>query len=245
MISSATLTAIKSATCAVGYLKPAKTGEPLGPNFSVFGTGFVVRPGTVLTSRRVMTGLKAKVDIEKVPAETCRLLFNAESSAGLTTYLCNLMHYGWASKKTENVGVFDYIPPSDNLERQVTPVTFPEAVVVRVGQRVGVLGYAFPEAAVDAAHDGGKPHMYRIGPFLQQGSISALAPHEVSRQIDRILLDVQSSSAMRGAPVIDLASGAVLALHYDIIGGVVGVALPLSAPWVRALLDAHDAGRQP
>jgi hypothetical protein len=86
--------------------------------------------------------------------------------------------------------------------------------------------------------------MYRVGPLLQQGFVSAISPYETSKKLNRLLLDVRSSPPMNGAPVVDTSTGVAIGMLYDTMERVSARAVPLDGPTLRSLLTSHDKSRQ-
>ncbi len=236
---------MRATVCAIGYLKMGAGLEPnlREPNFHVFGSGFVVRPGTILTTRRNVLGLRSEVDNKGIPRDRCRVLFEPRAENGWQQYVCPLSHFGWVQNYTQDIALLDYLAPPGAFAVPAVPIDFIEPFAVAVGQPVATAGYAFSAAALDWDSDAGKPYLYRVGPLVQQGFVSAISPYETSRKVDRLFLDLRSSPAMNGAPVVDLGTGLVIAVLFDTLERVSALAAPLDRPAVRSLLASHDSTR--
>jgi hypothetical protein len=108
---------------------------------------------------------------------------------------------------------------------------------------VFVFGFAFSRVVLERQDFEGLPLRYAVGPILQQGWVSAIAPYESSHVVHRVLLDVRTSLLMHGAPVIDPGSNLVIGLHFDHRDNVTASAIPLSTPIVENHLAAYDAAK--
>jgi len=110
---------------------------------------------------------------------------------------------------------------------------------IRVGRPIGMFGY--PDGTsllVNRSID--KERIYRFGPVLQQGYISAVAPYEGNQPISRILSDIRTVDGMSGSPVFYSDTGDVFAIHEDSNKTTTAFSIPLVKNEVFSWLKKHD-----
>ncbi len=83
--------------------------------------------------------------------------------------------------------------------------------------------------------------VYRWGPVLQQGYISAVSPFEKANPPNEILLDARIAGGMSGAPVFRPSDGTVIGIVYEAWEATTALALPLDTQIVQNFLQQYDS----
>jgi trypsin-like peptidase len=89
------------------------------------------------------------------------------------------------------------------------PPIVDEAYTPRVGDEVGVAGYAHGSVLIRRNKEA-----VRFGPILQRGIVAALAPYEVATP-DVALLDLIAGPAASGSPVFDTTTGHIFGMLFE------------------------------
>jgi len=240
-MSSEILNNIRQGVCAIGYLKK-HFKESLNPShdpwFEIVGTGFFVRSYTVITNRHVISDM-AKIQKEKKIPDDQRVL---------QIVLPSLNNHGsWSQTyiKFESTSVsnnpnldigFISIPIVDDPDlNQFKPLCLAKSLDFEVGESIGVCGYPYGMRMMER-----KGRVYRFGPVLQQGYISAIAPYDVSQKVEEILLDVRTVEGMSGSPVFRIKDGVVIGIHHEGWNSVTQLAIPLHEEKIKPWLEFHD-----
>jgi S1-C subfamily serine protease len=231
---------ISERTCAIGVLKIADEEFAANfqrPVFKILGTGFLVAERTVLTNRHVLQNVFMYLQKEHLAGDRQHVSFVRRHPQGAVQELRRFAKAGAVLDPHIDLGVITYAP-EPTPQNELSPVRLRSNFESEIGDPVAVLGYPYGEALQLRSDE---EVLYRFGPVLQQGYISALAPHEHTDIVDRVLLDVRTSIGMSGAPVFDPESGEVLAIHSAGLDGTVAFAIPLSADLIASILPTHLA----
>lgn len=70
--------------------------------------------------------------------------------------------------------------------------------------------------------------VYRWGPVIQFGYVSALSPFDTAEQPTELLLDIRAASGMSGAPVYSPAHDVVVGILHSGFEATTALALPLT-----------------
>lgn len=239
MIDKKVLAEMRLRTCAVGVLR-VPTDEflrdPGVPSFKILGTGFMVGPATIVTNRHVLMQIDSYVVRENLSKDRRFLAFLRPDGQRIAQSFHQIERI-WLLKEpvSLDIGFATFHAESADATRYITPVQIPSAFTGEVGDPVAVFGYAFAENLL-RREAGDQDRIYRFGPILQQGYISAISPYEHAPITDRLLLDVRTARGMSGAPVFDPHSGAVVAIHSSGIDDTVAFGIPICAPLIADLL---------
>jgi Trypsin-like peptidase domain len=240
------LAVLQAGVCAIGHLVDPTVegiGNKIEPNFLVLGTGFVVRPGVVITTRTVAKRINAKAEAKQVPPDSCRVLFYRLEFGTIYTDLYRFQSCVWVNEVTQNIGVIGYVPDES---KRITPLACVNNFQLVVGQPVAALGFGFGRCSLPGDVDRmpketeDYPHRYRIGPLLNSGHLAAVSPYEISHKIDRLILDIRVSPTMLGGPIVDPETGLVLGLCHDSADWLSAFAIPLDTPAVGRILSTSD-----
>ncbi len=244
MIDSSILNHLRCGICAIGYLtvkaeeyvKDAKS-----PFFKVIGTGFLVRDTTVMTNRHVIQGLTdAQKDIG-FPDDQRVLQFVYPVKVDVwATAFCSFGWVGFSLSEDLDVGFIDFKRRPESEFQQCQPLVLGELSSIAAGQPVAVCGYPYGTAMLQR---GGKGKIYRFGPVLQQGYVSAIAPYDTSSsRVEELLLDIRVAGGMSGSPVFCPGDGTVVGMVYGTWEATTAVAVPVDSKRVSQWLAMHDKG---
>jgi hypothetical protein len=112
-----------------------------------------------------------------------------------------------------DLGIVAFDPPDAHWNGTAAPVAFSHRVPGALGLEVGAFGYPHGALSIERDSDDGERRVYRLGPVLQRGYLSALAPFDGSPTADRLLLDLRTSPGMSGGPVFEPYKGTVIGLN--------------------------------
>jgi hypothetical protein len=215
--------------------------EPDKPHFDIVGTGFLVRPTTAITNRHVVEALRSISKKKRIVADRLLVQFTVPDGAEYVHTLSQIQRWGSVDNpRPLDIGFIDFERSPLAAFEACQPVVLDDPPAFRVGSRVAMVGYAFGTKHL-ARSVGGKHRMYRFGPVLQQGFISAVAPFDNSPRIDRLLLDIRTGEGMSGSPVFDPDTGVVVGIHDAGKEATTAFAIPLSRAMVDSLLRVHDS----
>jgi Trypsin-like peptidase domain len=145
-----------------------------------------------------------------------------------------------------DVGLIEFRRGDEADFDSCVPVEFGSLETVAVGGDVAVCGFPFGNALLR-----GNGGLWRFGPVVHRGLISAVAPFEVTnaRNITAFLTDLNSAGGMSGSPVFIPDDGKVIGLHFAGAEGTVGCALPVDRTrvdsWIRFYERIFVRGEKP
>lgn len=237
-----TVLSIKRAVCAIGYLKSspaAYQADPTGSHLRLHGTGFLVRENVVLTARHVITQLQDEMENNLVPKDRAVLVFDRPEGTTATQFLVHFARAGWTMAPTKDLGIVAFDPPTPDWADKFPPVSFSHRVPAALGLEVGAFGFPQGSLGVEKVDDTGTVRVYRFGPVLQRGYISAVAPFDGAPIAERYLLDMATSKGMSGGPLFEPYKGTVIGLHEKGLGAETAFAIPLTRSRVEAFVSAY------
>ena len=216
--------------------------DPGSPAFKIFGTGFLIRGDVVLTNRHVMLSLKQSRLSDGVPPERCHVAFTARKGVGVVQSFTQFRGFAFVDQQDADLAFVYFEPAQDDVAREARPVELLAALALRVGDPIAVLGYAFGRDLLKREL-GKRERIYRFGPVLQQGYISAIAPYDHTEHVHRLLLDVRTIGGMSGSPVFRPEDGVVVGIHDAGREHVTAFAFPLDQRTVAELLKSADEAK--
>lgn len=235
MIEPAVLGRIRHGICAVGYLTvPLEqyNKDATQPFFKVVGTGFLVRPSVVMTNRHVIEGLGERQLDLGFPDKQQMLLFVAIGpDARLRPVVRMIRSTFTADNLNFDVGFIQFQRAPEEHFQGIEPLTFDESYSLRVTQEIAVCGYPYGEAMLQR---GGT--VYRWGPVVQSGHISAVSPFDGVPEPflpTELLLDVRIAGGMSGGPVVRPGDGSVVGIIHSMWESTTALGLPLT----KAVVD--------
>jgi S1-C subfamily serine protease len=236
---------IRAGICAVGFstLKLEEIPKnPTSPFFKVLGTGFLVRQGTVLTNRHVILELNKAQKEQGFPKDQRCLQFLYSRDDGTWTQSFRI----WSScgvSVTEDVDAgFIEFKDDQTIAKGCKPLVLGDLSTVVLGEAVATCGYPYGDAMFQR---GPTRKIYRFGPVLQQGWISAIAPFDDrGRRVDELLLDIRVAGGMSGSPVFRPGDGSVVGMIYASWEATTAVAVPIDAKRVALWLQMSEEARK-
>lgn len=214
MLSSDILNKVNNAVCAVGYL-PVPLEEwrrrPLDYPLSVQGSGFLIRPNTVITNKHVLDSIDAIAQDHDIPESQYFVSFIAPSRIPKPIGTLRMIRRNYSPQE----GLIDVVlleikaEPEEHFE-QISPLKVALSPSIVVSEEVIVCGYPYGNMLLEPE---GKP--YRFGPVVQQGFVSGLSPFAGTEMPEEILLDVRTAGGMSGSPVVRSSTCEVIGIHYE------------------------------
>lgn len=240
MIEPGVLTYVRNGTCAVGYLTvPLEeyTKDPRRPYFKVMGTGFLVRPTSVITNRHVIEALgEIQADLG-FPDKQRMIMFVAPDQQSVLNVVVRMIQgLGTVAHPDLDVGFVDFQREPESQLADIKPLKIHDQWDIKVSEHIGVCGYPYGHTMLQ--RDG---RVYRWGPVVQQGYISAVSPFDMSATPDEVLLDIRIAGGMSGAPIFRPRNGQVVGIVHSAWEATTALGLPLTESLVNTWLSAYDS----
>lgn len=230
---------LAEAVCAVGLLRTsidAWKDDPNGRHFDLVGTAFLVSDGVVLTNRHVVLDLHRECERLGLRDDAWKLLFTSFPSFDrVTQVISGIRRLEFVMPEHLDLGLI-YFDSSDPAHTGRRPLEAPMNFDTEVGAAVSCLGYPLGIHGLSREADDGASRVYRFGPVLQQGFLSAIAPFADSLVVDRLLLDVRTERGMSGSPIVRTADGALVGVHDAGRDMATSFAVPLSGRFLNQLV---------
>jgi len=234
---------VRSGVCAIGALRVSQQEfikAPDAPQFTIIGTGFLVRDTTVFTNRHVVLAVKAFAEKHRIPADRLYLQFNYGVARGHHQQgWCRFGKHGFMSNQNLDIGVIEFVRRPEPSFAVCQPLDVVENLEIPIGVAVAALGFPYGTSAQQRETGAGEK-IYRFGPVLQQGYLSAIAPFDEANRAERLLLDVRTSGGMSGSPVFLPDSGEVIGILDAGIEDTIAFAIPLTRARIEGILRLHD-----
>ncbi len=199
--------------------------EPTAPHFQIIGTGFAVDHNLVLTNRHVLEAMRRHIETNGYDHDDLMAQFITPKVDGWSVHFCRIGGVGLCATLDEDVGLIQLPGLSELGSRAVKLGTLSK---LKIGQALGLLGYADGER-LQQANQGEvfNEELYRFGPILQQGYLSAVAPMHGCGVVNRLLLDIRTTGGLSGSPVFSPETGEVFGVHFASNKTTTAFALPL------------------
>jgi len=247
MIDQTILNNIRNGVCAIGYLPKGEEEYKKNPTdrdlFRVSGTGFLVRENTVITNRHVIEGIKSELkNADLVADDRTKVQFTYFAENGWQTALCSIEFVTTIDNKEIDIGLIDIKRQPEKAFEQCKPLEInDDSSVIFTSQEIAMFGFpGGSDLFVNPFMD--SQLIYRFGPVLQRGYISALAPFE-RPPISRILSDIRTYKGMSGSPVFLPKTGKIISLHEA--GSITtAFSIPLSPEKLAKCISKHGLERQ-
>lgn len=123
----------------------------------------------------------------------------------------------------------------------IDPLVFEDSYALRVTEEVAVCGYPYGEAMLQRDRK-----VYRWGPVVQQGHVSAVSPFDGvpdNYLPNELLLDVRIAGGMSGGPILRPRDGRVVGIVHSTWESTTALGLPLIASVVDGWLSQFSALR--
>jgi V8-like Glu-specific endopeptidase len=235
---------VHNAVCAVGYLTvPLEEWreEPGAYPLQVCGSGFLVRPATVITNKHVIDRLLQEAHEYAIPESQLFISFIAPTQLprSLGTVRMIRRRVGVESGRIDIALIEIKGEPQAHFQ-DIDPLPIADSPQVQVSEAIFVCGYPYGNKLLEK---GGK--VYRYGPILQRGYVSGLSPFTGAEYPDEILLDVRTADKMSGSPVLRSATSEVIGIHHEGTIDSRGIAttsfaIPLTRDRVQSWLTEFD-----
>lgn len=244
MISEEVLRRTYHGTCSIGYLT-SPTDEylrrPLEGSYNIVGTGFLVATSTVITNRHVINSLNDARERTELPAESFFVRFVYLTASGWVEHSRVIQSAGVREEEHIDIGVIDFERGDEAGFDQCQPLPIIQSLAtLRPSQPAAIVGYAYGTDSL-AVPFTEKREIYRSGPVVQQGYISALAPYHTSKRITKILLDVRTANGMSGAPVFLPETGEIIGVHEGGREATICYAIPLDHTVLREWFEFQES----
>jgi len=231
---------LRNGVCGIGYLTvPMEeySKDPTRPFFKVVGTGFLVRTTTILTNRHVIE-LMLSTQRDTGFSDNQRLLMFVypQGEFGMGVGFAKMKKFGYITDPSLDVGICEVGPLPEEALGQIKPLDLRKDERLTIGDPIAVCGYPYGHSML---HKNSK--VYRWGPVVQQGFISALSPFDTAKEPEEILLDVRAAGGMSGAPVFRLDDGKIIGILHSTWEATTALALTIRQEAVDAWLKQHDA----
>jgi hypothetical protein len=237
MIEKNIISQITNGVCAIGYLSTPLTEylkDTRSPFFHVVGTGFLVRPTTVITNRHVIEGLFESQADFGFPKDQFFLSFIVPDGKGSFRNTIRMIRH-FATLDSPDIGFVEFHIVHEEHFEDIHPLSLANVFNLKLTEEVAVCGYPYGTAMLKRG-----TLIYRWGPVIQQGAISAISPFDGAERPDEILLDVRTAGGMSGAPIFRPSSGEVIGIHYAGWEATTALGLPLILPDVHTWLVEYD-----
>lgn len=230
MISQDIITAMHRSVCAVGVrlVEPdQRMREPTAPHFHIIGTGFAIDDNLVLTNRHVLEAMQRHMEVNGYNHGDLTAQFITPKADGWSLHFCRIGGVGICATPEEDVGLLQ-LPGLAELGNRAVRFGAPSNLLI--GQSLVLLGYADGERLQQANHGQVfNEELYRFGPILQQGYLSAVAPLHGCGVVNKLLLDIRTTGGLSGSPVFSPETGKVFGIHFASNKTTTAFAVPLDA----------------
>jgi hypothetical protein len=240
MIDPEVVSRVRNSVCAIGYLT-VTLEEYLrsiqSPFFQVIGTGFLVRETTVITNRHVIQGLFALQANLGFPSSQFFLSFvTPQDIPGPRITLRMIRRFGSLSNDEFDVGFLEFKIVTREHFSGISPLDIAFSYDLHVTEEIAICGY--PHGTAMLTKDA---KVYRWGPVIQRGFISAISPYDTATEPNEILLDVRTAGGMSGSPIFRPSNGEVLGIHHSgWEDQTTALGLPLTQQKINAWLELYD-----
>jgi hypothetical protein len=239
MIDPKVISGVRNGVCAVGYLTvPLEEYKRniQSPFFQVVGTGFLVRETTVITNRHVIQGLFEHQANFGFPSSQFFLLFVAPRESPQPQITIRMIRrFGALANEELDVGFLEFKVVTEAHFRDISPLDIVSSFDLHVSEEIAVCGYPYGTSMLKK-----NSKVYRWGPVIQRGFISAISPFDTATEPDEILLDVRTAGGMSGAPIFRPSNGEVIGIHHSVWEATTALGLPLTKQNVDAWLNLYD-----
>ncbi|MCP4608012.1 MAG: trypsin-like peptidase domain-containing protein [Planctomycetes bacterium] len=243
MIAPEVIKNVRNGVCAVGYLTVPLTEYQRNiqsPYFQVVGTGFLVRKTTVLTNRHVIQGLIDEQANLGFPNSQFFLSFVVPDEENkLHVIIRMIRNFAAPSNETLDVGFIEFEIVHETHFQHISPLDISVSSKLRVTEEVAICGYPYGTAMLKK-----NAKVYRWGPVIQSGFISAISPFDTTDTPDEILLDVRTAGGMSGAPIFRPSSGEVIGIHHSGWEATTALGLPLTQDKLSTWLEQYEKSQK-
>jgi hypothetical protein len=243
MIPQDVLNTIRNGICSVGFITvPPEEFRPSteDPVLNVIGTGFIVHSGIVMTCKHVLEGLlEYQGEMGFADNQRIAMFVRADNSGNWRAFASEIQWLSFPKTSDFDVGFIGYNSPDDPAVANPAPLTIAANKKYTVTESIAICGYPYGHQMLQR-----NEKVYRWGPVVQQGYISAVSPYDSAASVDELLLDIRIAGGMSGAPLFRITDGAVIGMVHSTWEATTALALPLTekivAGWVKQQLERLD-----
>jgi hypothetical protein len=240
MIAQEVLQKVRNGICAIGYLTVPHaqfTADYHQPFFKVVGTGFLVHDTVAMTCRHVIRGLQDyQADIGFPDDQRIVMFVHPHEATVWRVTISGISWFSYVESTEVDVGFVGFTRPGDEGFAAVAPLPVQSAAIYQVSEPIAICGYPYGHAMLQKDRK-----VYRWGPVVQQGFISAISPFDTAQALNEILLDVRIAGGMSGAPVFRPADGTVVGIVHSAWEATTALALPLDQQLITVWLAQHES----
>jgi hypothetical protein len=239
MIDSKVISRVRNGVCAVGYLTVPL--EEYKRNiqshfFQVVGTGFLVRETTVITNRHVIDGLfKHKANLGFHSSQFFLSFVTPRESHQLQITKRMIRCFDTPANEELDVGFLEFKVVTEAHFFDISSLDIASSFDLHSSEEIAVCGYPYGTSMLKK-----NARVYRWGPVIQRGFISAISPFDTATEPDQILLDVRAAGGMSGAPIFRPSDGEVIGILHSRREATTAMGLPLTKQNVDAWLELYD-----
>ena len=243
MIEPEFISNLQNSTCAIAYVTvPIEKYivDPNQPFLKVIGTGFLVTADSVMTNRHVIQGILEAQANFGFPIDQRVLMFVQPSKPGrFKIHIANILEMVYVRNAEVDVGFIKFKRPDVQEFDSVKPLPFQAQGDFSITEHVVICGYPFGSAMLKKGNK-----VYRWGPVLQQGYISAISPFVNTNQPNELLLDIRIAPGMSGSAVIRATDGFVIGIVHSNWEDTTAVAFPLDSSKIDRWIRDYDTQKE-
>ena len=191
-----------------------------------------------MTNRHVINGLRTARRDDDIPHEYLFVRFLEEIEGGFKerSYIPKQIYI--SEQEDLDIGFIGF-NHTVGEELKTQPVKFTQNILnLFPGQPVGVVGFPYGTEGLSTPYS--KSEIYRYGPVLQQGYVSAIAPYHGGLSITKILLDIRTAKGMSGSAVFLPQTGEVIGVHEGGVEWTLAYTIPVDQDALKVLLKSFD-----
>ncbi len=239
MIEESIIHRLQRATCAVGYLKIPYEQFAQEPNLAAFrivGSGFLVKDDVAMTNRHVVQGLVQMQKKDFIPDDQRALLFvsplpNSEVIIALTRITDLMIN----DHEDIDIGLIDFVRRKDEEFEKNLPAKIASTFDYHLTEKIAAIGYPYGEKLMEK-----RDRIYRWGPVIQQGYVSAISPFQNTKKPNQLLLDLRIAGGMSGSPVFRPSNGEIIGILHSAWEATTALGFPLAMETIEKMLSKHD-----
>ena len=239
MIDQDILNKLRNGVCAIGYLSVERSKylqDPTSPYFKVVGTGFLIRDTTIMTNRHVLEAVfDAQAEFGFSDNQRALIFVAPQKGSGLQVIIRVIMKLTAISEPEIDVGFIEFNRGPEKHFRNIKPLCIQGDWQLKVTESIAICGYPYGHAMLQR-----DKKVYRWGPVVQQGYISAISPFDTSTTPNEILLDIRVAGGMSGAPIFRPFDGKVIGILHSVWEATTALGLPLTTDIIKDWLSRYD-----
>jgi hypothetical protein len=146
-----------------------------------------------------------------------------------------IRRFGALANEELDVGFLEFKVVTEEHFRDISPLDIVSSFDLHVSDEIAVCGYPYGTSMLKK---GAK--VYRWGPVIQRGFISAISPFDTTTEPNELLLDVRIADGMSGAPIFKPSNGEVIGILHSSWEATTALGLPFTKKNISDWLDLYD-----